>query len=133
MVTTRNVRQVALGLACALTVLSATPLPAQDEPKTEPTAAGVWQQIDGGGRPLAWFQITERNGTFYGQIAKTFPKEGDDPNPLCTQCEGERRNAPWVGLTFITGMKRDGLNYEDGRILDPRDGKVYRAHMRLSP
>ena len=132
--------RIALGLICALAVLAAAaPLPAQEkEPKSEttksePTAAGLWQQNDSSGRPLGWFQINERNGVFQGQIVKTFPKEGEVANPLCTGCEGEKRNAPWVGLTFITGMKRDGLTYEDGRILDPRDGKVYRATMKLSP
>ncbi len=37
-----------------------------------------------------------------------------------------------MGLTLFWGMKRDGLKYTDGSVLDPRDGTVYHAQMDLS-
>ena len=68
-------------------------------------------------------------------IVKIFPKPGDDPNQkwVCNKCEGEEHGAPVLGLALIKGMRRNGLAYENGTIMDPRDGTVYRALMKLSP
>jgi uncharacterized protein (DUF2147 family) len=38
-----------------------------------------------------------------------------------------------LGLALIKGMQRNGLSYENGTIMDPRDGSVYRALMKLTP
>ena len=46
--------------------------------------------------------------------------------------EGAEQNAQVLGLTLIKGMKRKGMKDEDGTIMDPRDGSVYRALMQLS-
>ena len=99
----------------------------------EPTAAGLWQQVNDAGQSEGWFLILERNGTYEGVIAKMFLKPGEDPNALCTRCTDDRKDKPWLGLPLIRAMKRQGLDYEGGNILDPRDGTVYRALMRLSP
>jgi hypothetical protein len=99
-----------------------------------PTAAGLWEKRDDAGQPQGWFRIAERNGAYEGQIVRMFPKPGQNPASWrCTKCEGEQKDAPVLGLTFIKGMKRQGLAYEDGKILDPRDGSVYSARMELSP
>jgi uncharacterized protein (DUF2147 family) len=102
----------------------------------EPSAIGLWEQVDDKtGQPESWFSITEKDGVYTGKIVKMFPKPGDPPPESwrCTKCEGDEKNAQVLGLALIKGMKRDGLNYQDGTIMDPRDGTVYRALMRLSP
>ena len=100
----------------------------------EPTAAGLWEKRDSSGKAEGWFRIADRNGTYEGQIVRLFPKPGEDPASWrCTKCEGAQKDAPVLGITFIKSMKRQGLAYEDGKILDPRDGSVYSARMDLSP
>jgi uncharacterized protein (DUF2147 family) len=90
----------------------------------EPTASG---------KPESWFKITERNGVYVGNIVKIFSKPGEDENWVCDRCEGAEKGAPVLGLALIKGMRRNGDSYENGTIMDPRDGSVYRALMRLSP
>ena len=100
----------------------------------EPSAVGIWEQVDEKtGRAESWFKITERNGVYEGTIVKIFPRPADDENFVCDKCEGAEKGAPVLGLKLIKGMRRNGMGYENGTIMDPRDGSVYRALMKLSP
>jgi uncharacterized protein (DUF2147 family) len=101
----------------------------------EPTPVGLWQAVDEDTKqPTGWFLISDHGGVYDGIIAKMFLKPGEDPNELCGQCQDDRHNHPWLGLEIIRGMKPEGeYKYTGGTILDPRDGKTYKATMKVTP
>jgi uncharacterized protein (DUF2147 family) len=101
----------------------------------DPSPLGLWQAVDDDTKqPTGWFLIRQQNGVYAGIIAKMFLKPGEDPNAVCDQCKDDRKDHPWLGLELIRGMQQESADkYAGGTILDPRDGKVYKATMTVSP
>ena len=93
---------------------------------------GLWKTIDDKtGKERSFVRITENNGVFEGKVEKIYDQPGDDPQHLCKECEGERKDKPIIGMTILWGLKKDGEQYAGGEILDPKNGSIYRAKMKL--
>jgi|TARA_Y100000816_G_C26063180_1_gene558507 uncharacterized protein (DUF2147 family) len=96
---------------------------------------GTWQSIDDKtGAPKALIEIRkETNGSYAGKIVKITPRAGYTPKEICVDCPAPYTNKPILGLDVVTGLKHsEGLNYSNGRILDPNTGKVYSMKAKLS-
>lgn len=98
----------------------------------EASPVGVWKTIDDQtGKPKSLVRISEANGEYRGKVEKLFREPGEDQNPKCDKCEGALKDQPILGMTIIIGMKKDGDEYNGGKILDPGNGKVYKSKMSL--
>src|SRR5215468_9657812 len=84
----------------ALAFAAAGVLPAAS---AEPSAAGMWQKIENG-QPALYVLVVDHNGVFEGVMAKLFPKPGDSGPRICSECTGDRKNAPWLGISFVRDM-----------------------------
>ncbi len=94
---------------------------------------GLWKTIDDkSGKVRSLVRISESNGELSGKIEKIFKEPGEDQNPKCDKCEGERKDQPIIGMVFMKGLKKDGDEYTGGEILDPNNGKVYRSKIALT-
>ncbi len=93
---------------------------------------GLWKTVDDEtGKPKALVRITEQNGALEGKIEKLFREPSEEQNPKCVACSDSRKNQPIIGMTIVSGLKKDGNEYTGGEILDPAKGKVYKSKATL--
>jgi uncharacterized protein (DUF2147 family) len=96
------------------------------------TPVGLWNTIsDTDGKPTAVVEIREANGELSG-VVRALLVAADPQDSICGKCSGDRKNQPVVGMEIIRHMRQDGDEWSGGEILDPENGKSYRATMKLS-
>lgn len=118
-----------LAISTATLFAIAGPVLAQETP------AGAWKTIDdSSGKPRAIVLITESNGTLSGKIERLFPAPANEQNPRCTACSDARKGQPILGMTILSGLRREGnsMVWSGGEILDPDNGKIYRSKATLT-
>ena len=94
---------------------------------------GRWKTIDDEtNAERSIVEITLVGDELQGRILKIFYRPDEKPDPVCEACEGDRKNQPIVGMTFLWGLKRDGEDWAGGAILDPKNGKIYNAKASLA-
>jgi len=91
---------------------------------------GKWKTIDDEtGKAISVVEIFESKGKIYGKVIEIFnPKSR---KRVCENCTGDDHNKPILGLTVIKGLTKDGNEYSNGKILDPKHGKLYKCYIAL--
>ncbi|URL59747.1 DUF2147 domain-containing protein [Luteibacter flocculans] len=112
-------------LALALAVGSLPAFAATDSP------VGKWKTIDDKTHEVkSIVEITEHGGLLEGKVLQVL-KSDHGPHPVCSECDGERKNKPIEGMTIMWGLKKDGDEWSGGQILDPAKGKIYKVTLKL--
>ena len=92
---------------------------------------GTWKTIDDETKQAkSYVEIFEKDGKLYGKVTKILTKGKE--NAKCTDCSGALKNKPILGMQILSGMKKDGKEWNGGKILDPNSGKEYKAKMSLN-
>ncbi|WP_430461957.1 DUF2147 domain-containing protein [Thalassolituus sp. LLYu03] len=96
-------------------------------------AVGRWVTVDdedGSKKSVVEISVNDK-GELQGTIVEIL--RAADKGKLCSECPDNFKDQPIEGLTFMWGLKNDGEGeWESGRILDPKSGKVYKSQAKVS-
>ena len=91
---------------------------------------GKWKTIDDEtGNEKSIVEIYNVQEKAYAKIIKLLEK--DKENKVCKNCEGSNRNKPIKGMVIINGLTKDGDEWNNAKILDPKTGKEYKCNISL--
>ena len=96
------------------------------------TPVGLWKTIDDDGKTeKSLVRITDGGGTLTGKIEKIFDAAKQDSK--CDKCSDERKDKLVLGMIILRNLKLDADDNEawsGGEILDPNNGKTYKARLK---
>ena len=95
---------------------------------------GKWNTIDDEtGRKKSIVEIYKKENKLYGKVIELFRLPEEDQNPKCDKCDEDdpRYNKFVLGMEILKGLEWDGDEWDDGTILDPKNGKVYSCKLWL--
>src|SRR5579872_5429150 len=96
------------------------------------TPVGLWNTIsDKDGKPEAVVEIREVNGQLSG-VVRELLVAADPQDSICGKCTDDRKGQRVIGMEILRHMHRDGDEWSGGEILDPENGKTYKATLKLS-
>ena len=85
---------------------------------------GKWKTIDDEtGKEKSVVEIYKKGDKFYGKIIDII--DTSKKNSKCDLCSDSRKDQPILGMEIIKDLDQDDDEFEDGTILDPKNGKIY--------
>jgi uncharacterized protein (DUF2147 family) len=94
------------------------------------TVVGKWKTIDDEtAKAKSIVEIYEKSGKIYGKVIDILEQE--NKKKICVNCSGDDKDKPILGMIVIKGLSKEGTEYTNGKILDPKNGKLYKCYITL--
>jgi len=112
-------------------VLISAVLAAATSARAADSLTGRWNTIDDKtGKVMSTVELYEQGSKVFGKIVGLAePTDAAGKPKVCTACTGADKDKPVVGLVILKDLAPAGERYKGGTILDPEDGKVYKAEV----
>lgn len=97
------------------------------------SVTGQWRTIDDEtGKTKSIVKIYQTDsGEIEGKVIEILHSDRG-PNPLCEDCPGDKNGKPIKGMVILWGLEeKSSSDWRGGKILDPKNGKVYKAKLHL--
>ncbi len=96
------------------------------------TPEGLWKTIDDKtNKPKSIVRVWQEDGKLKGKIIKLFREPDEEQNPKCDKCKGDKKDKPVLGMIFLWGFTGKGDFWKKGKILDPKNGKIYHCQLKV--
>ncbi len=112
---------VALLFFLALAIGAAVPCRADD--KAADAILGIWEVAE----KDAHIEIYRQDNRYFGRIC--WLRENGEKKPDAQ--ESKMYEIPKVGTLIVRGFRFNGIDWRDGTLYDPTDGKSYKGIIRL--
>lgn len=94
------------------------------------TIFGKWHSTnEDTGKIDSVVEVYQKKGKAYAKIIEI--KDPNRQKAVCDQCEGKNKNKPILGLEILSGLEKDDDEWSGGKILDPRNGNIYKCFIKL--
>ena len=74
-------------------------------------------------------EVYMKEGKAFAKIVEI--KDTRRQSAVCDLCTGKNKDKPILGLNILTGLEKDEDEWSGGKILDPRNGKIYKCYIQL--
>ncbi|PQJ23487.1 DUF2147 domain-containing protein [Tenacibaculum sp. SG-28] len=91
---------------------------------------GKWENLNEETKEVdSVIEVYEENDKVYAKIIAI--TDATRQKAVCEKCSGDKKNKPILGMQILSGLQKDGDQWNGGTIVDPKNGKEYKCYIKL--